>query len=123
MKKNNSFIRFCLSGIFFTILGPGLLWIVYPLGVFVAVGLSELISHSLRYASFRLFVFPPAKGYRVTIRRYILSAAPVSMANLLTAALLKNQADRTTLTLTVAFISISVGFIWSRFVYTLPKSY
>jgi hypothetical protein len=48
MKRNNSFIRFCLSGVFFTTLGPGLLWLAYPLGAFLAVGISELLAHSLQ---------------------------------------------------------------------------
>jgi len=122
MKRNNSFIRFCLSGVFFTALGPGLLWLAYPLGAFIAVGISEFIAHSLRFVSFRWFVFPASKGYKVTARRYLLSAVPISLANLLTVTFLRNQLDRTTLTLSVVLISLSVGFFWSRFVYTLPKS-
>ena len=123
MKRNNSFIRFCLSGVFFTTLGPGLLWLVYPLGAFIAVAVSEVLAHSLRYVSFRWFVFPASKGYKVTAGRYLLSAAPISLANLLTVTFFRNQLDRTTLTFTVVLISITVGFLWSRFVYTLPKSY
>ena len=121
MKRNNSFIRFCLSGAFFTTLGPGLLWLSYPLGAFVAVGISEILAHSLRFVSFRWFVFPASKGYKVTAMRYILSAVPISLANLLTVALLRNQLDRTTLSFSVALISVSMGFLWSRYVYTLPK--
>jgi len=122
MKRNNSFIRFCLSGVFFTTLGPGLLWLTYPLGAFLAVGISELLAHSLRFVSFRWFVFPASKGYKVTAKRYLLSAVPVSLANLLTVTFLRNQLDRTTLTFSVVLISLSVGFVWSRFVYTVPRS-
>jgi hypothetical protein len=122
MKGNNSFLRFCLSGVFFTTLGPGLLWLTYPFGAFTAVGLPELLAHGLRYVSFRWFVFPASKGYKVTASRYLLSAAPISLANLLTVTLLRNQLDRTTLTLAVVLTSITVGFVWSQFVYTLPKS-
>ena len=121
MRRNGAFIRFCLSGVFFTTLGPGLLWLSYPLGAFIAVGISEVLAHSLRFVSFRCFVFPASKGYKVTVNRYILSAVPISLANLLTVTLLRNQLDRTTLAFSVALISISVGFLWSRFVYTLPK--
>jgi len=123
MKRHNSFMRFCLSGVFFTTFGPGLLWLAYPLGAFIAVGISELLAHSLRYASFRWFVFPASRGYKVTASRYLLSAIPISLANLLTVTFLRNQLDRTTLTLAVVLISISVGFVWSRFIYTLPKLY
>jgi len=121
MRRNSAFIRFCLSGIFFTTLGPGLLWLSYPLGAFVAVAISESLAHSLRFVSFRWFVFPVSKGYNVTAMRYILSAVPISLANLLTVAILRNQIDRTTLSFSVALISVSMGFLWSRFVYTLPK--
>ena len=121
MRRNSAFIRFCLSGIFFTTLGPGLLWLSYPLGAFVAVAISESLAHSLRFVSFRWFVFPVSKGYNVTAMRYILSAVPISLANLLTVAILRNQIDRTTLSFSVELISVSLGFLWSRFVYTLPK--
>jgi len=121
MKRHSAFIRFCLSGIFSTTLGPGLLWLSYPLGAFVAVAISESLAHSLRFVSFRWFVFPVSKGYNVTAMRYILSAVPISLANLLTVAILRNQIDRTTLSFSVALISVSMGFLWSRFVYTLPK--
>jgi len=123
MRRHSAFVRFCLSGIFFTTLGPSLLWLCYPLGAFVAVAISESLAHSLRFVSFRWFVFPVSKGYNVTAMRYILSAVPISLANLLTVAILRNQIDRTTLSFSVALISVSMGFLWSRFVYTLPKGH
>ena len=121
MRRHNAFVRFCLSGVFFTTLGPSLLWLSYPLGAFVAVGISEIVAHSLRFVSFRWFVFPASKGYKVTAMRYILSAFPISLANLLAVTLLRNQLDRTTLSFSVALISVCIGFLWSRFVYALPK--
>jgi hypothetical protein len=121
MRRHSAFVRFCLSGVFFTTLGPSLLWLSYPLGAFIAVGISEIIAHSLRFVSFRWFVFPASKGYKVTAMRYILSAFPISLANLLAVTLLRNLLDRTTLSFSVALISVSMGFLWSRFVYALPK--
>lgn len=117
-----AFLRFGLSGIVFSILGPGLFWLAYPLGPFVAVAFAELIAHALRFIIFRRFVFPAKKGYRVSLARYVVSALPVSLTGVLTVVLLHNKLDRTILTLTVAAIAMGVGFVWSRFVYSQPMA-
>ena len=62
----------------FTILGPALFWLAYPLGPFVAV--AELVVHALRFGIFRKLVFPAQLGYRVSLPRYVLSALPVWLA-------------------------------------------
>jgi putative flippase GtrA len=115
-----AFLRFSLSGVLFTILGPSLFWLAYPLGPFVAVAVAELLVHAVRFAAFRHLVFPMHRGYRVSLPRYILSALPVSLAGVLTVALFRNRLDRTTLTLTGALIALFVGFLWSRYVYSRP---
>jgi putative flippase GtrA len=115
-----AFVRFGLSGVVFTILGPGLFWLAYPLGPFVAVAVAELIAHVLRFITFRRFVFPAKRGYRVSLARYVVSALPVTLAGVLAVALLRNRLDRTMLTLSVAAIALGVGFLWSRFVYSQP---
>jgi putative flippase GtrA len=121
-SSRSAFLRFGLSGIVFTILGPSLFWLAYPLGPFVAVALSELLVHAVRFATFRAIVFPAHRGYRVSLPRYVLSALPVTLTGLLTVALLHNRLDRTALTLTTAVIAVLVGFIWSRYVYTRPAT-
>ena len=113
-------LRFGLSGVVFTILGPALFWLVYPLGPFVAVAVAEFLTHTVRFITFRQLVFPAHKGYRVNVQRYVISALPVSLAGVLTVAVFSNRLDRTTLTLTVALIAMVVGFIWSRYVYSKP---
>jgi putative flippase GtrA len=115
-----AFLRFGLTGVVFTILGPGLFWLAYPLGPFVAVVVAELFTHALRFATFRTLVFPAHKGYRVSLPRYVLSALPVSLTGVIVVALFRNRLDRTTLTLTGAMIALVVGFVWSRFVYSQP---
>jgi putative flippase GtrA len=115
-----AFLRFGLSGMVFTILGPGLFWLAYPLGPFVAVAVAELLVHAVRFATFRTLVFPAHKGYRVSLQRYVLSALPVSLTGVIVVALFRNRLDRTTLTLTGAVIALVVGFVWSRFVYSQP---
>jgi hypothetical protein len=117
-----AFLRFGLSGAVFTILGPSLFWLAYPLGPFVAVAVSELLVHAVRFTTFRAVVFPANRGYRVNLQRYVLASMPVSLAGLLTVALLRHRLDRTSLTLTTAMIAVLVGFIWSRYVYTRPAT-
>lgn len=115
-----AFLRFGLSGVVFTILGPALFWLVYPLGPFVAVAVAELAVHVMRFTIFRMVVFPAQRGYRVSLPRYVVSALPVSLAGLVTVALFRNRLDRTALTLTGALIALVVGFVWSRYVYSQP---
>lgn len=115
-----AFLRFGLSGVVFTLLGPALFWLAYPLGPFVAVAVAELSVHALRFATFRTVVFPAHRGYRVSVPRYVVSALPVSLAGVITVALFRHRLDRTTLTLTGASIALVVGFLWSRYVYSKP---
>jgi putative flippase GtrA len=119
-RRRRAFVRFGLSGIMFTFLGPGLFWLAYPLGPFMAVAVAELIAHALRFIIFRRFVFPTKRGYRVSLARYVVSILPVSLAGVVAVALLRNKLDRTMLTLSIAAIALSVGFLWSRFVYSQP---
>jgi putative flippase GtrA len=115
-----AFLRFGLSGVVFTILGPALFWLAYPLGPFMALAVAELSVHALRFATFRKLVFPAHKGYRVSLPRYVMSALPVSLSGVMVVALLRNRLDRTMLTLTGGVIALFVGFVWSRYVYTRP---
>jgi len=116
----SAFVRFGLSGVVFTIIGPSLFWLAYPLGPFVAVAVAELLVHMIRFATFRSLVFPARKGYRVRLLRYVVSALPASLAGVLTVALFQGRLDRTTLTLIVALIAVVVGFLWSLYVYCKP---
>jgi putative flippase GtrA len=112
-----AFLRFGISGVVFTILGPSLFWLAYPLGPFHAVALAEVIVHTVRFLTFRLLVFPAQKGYRVTLPRYVMSALPVSLSGFASVAMFRNRLDRTSLTITTALIGIMIGFFWSRYVF------
>lgn len=115
-----AFLRFGLSGVLFTILGPALFWLAYPMGPFVAVAVAELSVHAVRFATFRKLVFPAHMGYQVSLPRYVLSALPVSLTGVIVVALFRNRLDRSALTLTGALIGLVVGFVWSRYVYSQP---
>ena len=115
-----AFVRFGLSGVLFTILGPSLFWLAYPLGPFVAMGVAELFVHMIRFATFRALVFPADKGYLVSPLRYVISALPVTLTGFVTVAIFRNRLDRMSLTLTGALIAVVAGFLWSRYVYSKP---
>jgi len=114
---SHSFTRYGLNGIAFTILGPALFWLAYPMGAFIALGLAEATCHVLRYFSFRFLVFPSRQGYRVSIGRYIVSIVPTVTAGAVIVALFKGVIGRTELTVLGAATSLIVGYAWGTFVY------
>lgn len=115
-----AFVRFGLAGVVFTLLGPSLFWLAYPLGPFFALAVAELTVHTLRFFVFRQVVFPAQKGYHVSLLRYVVAALPVSLAGVITVVVLRSRLDRTSLTLAGAGIALLVGFVWSRYVYSKP---
>jgi hypothetical protein len=115
--NSHSFTRYGLNGIAFTILGPAIFWIAYPMGAFLALGIAEGTCHILRYFSFRFLVFPSSQGYRVSIGRYIISVVPTITAGAVIVALFKGVIGRTELTVLGAATSLIVGYAWSTIVY------
>lgn len=120
-KKRHAFLRFGLTGAIFTVLGPGLFWLLYPLGPFKALALAEVSVHTLRFLAFKTIVFPHKKGYNVDIGSYLISALPISAGAFAIVAILKGILDRTLLTITSTLITVLIGFLWSRFVYRRPR--
>ena len=59
-------------------------------------------------------------GYLVSLPRYLVSALPLTVAGFTNVALFRHVLDRTALTLVSALISVVIGFLWSRFVYSQP---
>lgn len=59
-------------------------------------------------------------GYVVSFPRYLVSALPLTLAGFTSVALFGHALDRTALTLVSALISVVIGFLWSRFVYSQP---
>jgi|GEM_PF-2631089 len=118
----HTFTRYGLSGVFFTIVGPGIFWLAYPAGPFLALGIAEASCHVLRYLSFRNLVFPRGHGFHVSVPRYIVTAIPTTLTNLVMVGIFRNLLNRTILTLVVALFSLSVGFLLSHFVYNQPEN-
>ena len=117
----HTFTRYGLSGVVFTLFGPGIFWLAYPAGPFLALAIAEASCHVLRYLSFRHLVFPRSHGFHVSVPRYIVAAIPTTLTGIVVVAIFRNLLGRTTLTLLVALFSVSVGFLWSRFVYKQPR--
>ena len=117
-RKRYAFMRFSISGVLFTLAGPALFWILYPVGPYLAVVSTEIIIHAIRYFAFRLFIFPQERGYNVSPFRYILSASPITLSSFICVGILKDSLNRTTLTLSSALISMVIGFLWSQYIYT-----
>ena len=88
------------------------------MGPLIAVIVAELSVHTIRYTTFRTVVFPGKHGYSVNIPSYLASVLPISLTNLTCVLVLRNHLDRTALTLVTASLSMLVGFIWSRFVFS-----
>jgi len=117
---HHALLRFGLSGIVFTILGPMIFWLTYPLGPIAAVAVTELTVHAMRFGAFRMLVFPARKGYRVNLARYVLSALPMTCTGFASVALLHNHLSRTELTVAGTLITVLVSFVWTRFIYKHP---
>ena len=113
----HTFTRYGLSGVVYTLLGAGIFWLVYPAGPFLVLGIAEGNCHLLRYLSFRYLVFPRSHGFHVSVPRYIVAAIPTTLTGIVVVAISRNLLGRTTLTLLLALFTVSVGFLWSRFVY------
>ena len=121
VSTRGTFLRFGLTGMVFTVLGPSLFWLSYPLGAFQALILTELMVHGIRFATFRSVVFKADRGYRVSFPRYLISSLPVSLTGWMVVALFRSHLDRTSLTVLMAAIALLVGFFWSRYVYRRPS--
>lgn len=118
-KKRKALVRYSFSGLFATLMGPTLFWLLYPIGLNIAFIFTEICIHILRYLSFKFFVFPASKGYSVSIWRYGLSVLPLTLTTFVSMTLLHPFLDRLLISIVPALITIFIGFIWSRFVYLL----
>ena len=118
---NRIFTRYGLIGIVFTLLGPGIFWLAYQDGPFLVLAIAEGSCHVLRFLSLRHLVLPRSHGFRVSVPRYIVAAIPTTLTGIVVVAIFRNLLGRTTLTILVALFSVSVGFLWSHFVYKQPR--
>lgn len=115
-----TFGRYGISGLAFTLIGPSLFWLAYPAGPFFAWAFAEVSCHIMRFTTFRYFVFPRRKGYRVSIPRYLVSIMPTSLSTLALVGALGSVLSRNALALAATLVSATVGFLCSNYIYANP---
>lgn len=116
----HAFTRYGINGLVFSLLGPALFWMLYPLGAMPAWLLAEASCQLLRFASFHSLIFPRRLGYHVSILRYLTAIMPTSLTGLMVVAILQNHLNRTELTLTGATITTTIGFLVSHSIFRRP---
>jgi len=120
-KKNFVIGKYGFSGVFFTITGPLLFWLLYPIGIYYALILTEAMVHVTRYLIYKYLVFTAKEGFEVNPKSYIISILPVVMANFWVATLFRNVLNRTGLALLSGCIAIFLGYALSISVYSKTK--
>jgi hypothetical protein len=109
--------RYGINGIVFTVLGPLLFWILYPVGAVMAWAITESSCHLLRYLSFRHLVFPRSRGYTVSPLRYIAAAAPTALIGFTVVALLKTALERNALVALTTATTMVAGYLINQICY------
>ena len=114
--------RYLISGVVFTIFGPTLFWLLYPLGAMLGLAVSITVAHTARYFVFRVFVFTRNQGYRVSPIRYLMSICPAVLAEFLMTSLTYRFFSRTVVVALATGVSISIGYLSSKYIFSRPDS-
>ena len=115
--------RYLISGVVFTIFGPTLFWVLYPLGAMLGLALSITVAHTARYFVFRVFVFTRNQGYRVSPLRYLISICPAVLAEFLVTSLTYRLFSRTVVVALATVVSICIGYLSSKYIFSPQESY
>ena len=115
--------RYLISGVVFTILGPTLFWLLYPFGAMLGLAVSITVAHTARYFVFRVFVFTPNQGYRVSPIRYLMSICPAVLAEFLVTSLTYRFFSRTVVVALATGVSICIGYLSSKYIFSRPEPY
>ena len=114
--------RYFISGIVFTVFGPTLFWLLYPLGAMLGLSVSISVAHTARYFVFRVFVFSRNQGFRVSPLRYLMSICPAVLAELLVTSLTYRFFTRTVVVVLPTGVSICIGYLSSKYIFSRPES-
>ncbi len=122
LQIKRSLVKYLANGIFFTFFGPSVFWLAYPLGPIMSIIVSDSVVHLLRFYSFKAFVFRRKAGFSVTPLGYLLSLLPLLAIRLLIIHSLYYSYDRNSLTILMAVISITLGFVFSASIFKVRKT-
>ena len=111
-RLGRAYTSYSLCGGVFSVVGPLVFWLLYPLGPFAAVLLTEAIMHLARYRAFKI-LFRKSDGYKVLPGRYVASITPVVLANVAASSLLYRHVGREVLIVICTLTSMTVGFLWT----------
>ena len=114
-------LPYTINGIIFTLIGPYVFWMLYPLGPFLSVFTTDFLLHLCRFNSFKYFVFKSSSGYQVTITSYLSVILPVFILRLAIIQIFHPSFSRTILTILLTAITILSGFIFSQIAFKLRK--
>ena len=115
--------RYLISGVVFTIFGPTLFWLLYPLGAMLGLAVSITVAHTARYFVFRVFVFTHNQGYRVSPIRYLMSICPAVLAEFLVTSMTYRFFSRNVVVALATAVSICIGYLSSKYIFSRPESY
>ena len=114
--------RYLISGVVFTIFGPTLFWLLYPLGAMLGLAVSVCVAHTARYFVFKVFVFTRKQGFRVSPLRYLISICPAVLAEFLVTSLTYRLFTRTVVVVLATGVSICIGYLSSKYIFSRPNS-
>ena len=114
--------KYILWGIMFTLIGPCLFWILFPVGPVASAFITETTVHTIRYNVYKRNVFSNKELYDVTVMKYIKACIPVTAGNICFVGLLSLiTKDRTQITILATGFGIVLGIIANSLSFTRKK--
>ena len=114
---NSQYLKYIFSGFLFTVLGPLVFLIATQFfSNLLAILISEILNHTLRYFSYKYFIF---SRFNTTPRTYIISIFPNFLFNTCLVVFLSDFLEPKFIAILMAIFSASFGYLWS--VFTLKK--
>ena len=115
--KNLTQIRYIISGIFFTIIGPSFfIFLASYISPKIAITISEVLINLIRYNVITRWVFR-SRINRKSIYAYLKATIPLFIRNFTLVSLLVPLFGTVFVALIVATFSATIGFIWNKICY------
>lgn len=109
------YLKYIISGGFFTIFGPIIfIYIANYLEYTVSMFISQTFVHLIRFNIYKYLVFKPKSS---SLFSYIFSILPLFILNIIIANRLAFKFKPYEIGIIVAFISATLGYLWTSFCY------